>query len=60
MSFYCEGRSYAVLPVWRKARTDGVDPLTGSRGLVPRQDFEEFNKGGINKSSTRPPSQEAR
>lgn len=23
-----------------------VDPLVGSRGLVPKDDFEEFAKGG--------------
>lgn len=25
---------------------DDVDPLTGSRGLVPKSDFDEFMKGG--------------
>jgi hypothetical protein len=25
---------------------DAVDPLTGSRGLVPKSDFDEFMKGG--------------
>ena len=29
---------------WRVA--DDVDPLTGSRGLVPKSDFDEFMKGG--------------
>jgi hypothetical protein len=23
-----------------------IDPLTGSRGLVPKSDFDEFMKGG--------------
>jgi bud emergence protein 1 len=26
--------------------TDPPDPITSSRGLVPKEDFEEFNKGG--------------
>jgi len=25
---------------------DVIDPLTGSRGLVPKSDFDEFMKGG--------------
>lgn len=25
---------------------DAIDPLTGSRGLVPKSDFDEFMKGG--------------
>jgi hypothetical protein len=25
---------------------DEIDPLTGSRGLVPKSDFDEFMKGG--------------
>lgn len=38
--------------------TDSIDPLTGSRGLVPRSDFEEFAKGG--RQAGRPPSGGAR
>ena len=28
------------------AVADAIDPLTGSRGLVPKSDFDEFMKGG--------------
>ncbi len=37
-----------------------ADPITGSRGLVPKTEFEEFNKGGRNASgsSQRPGSME--
>jgi bud emergence protein 1 len=43
-----------------EAISDNEDPLTGSRGLVPKQDFEEFNKGGVSGNRTRPSSQEGR
>lgn len=44
--------------VWENCLT-GIDPMRGSRGLVPKSDFEEFAKGGRNVSSgTRPGSQE--
>ncbi|KAL7418851.1 bud emergence protein 1 [Cryptotrichosporon argae] len=30
----------------REGWYEALNPLTGSRGLVPKDDFEEFNKGG--------------
>lgn len=39
----------------RCRHTDPSDPITGSRGLVPKRDFEEFIKGGRQASASERP-----
>ena len=46
-------RSSGLYGCWCTGQTDAQgrqalmsDPLVGSRGLVPKDDFEEFTKGG--------------